>query len=297
MAFLPQVMDTLWTQSGYGPKDIDGIGVTSGPGLVGGLLVGTLFAKGMACRWNIPLWPIHHLEAHALMVRMTQNVSFPYGLLLLSGGHCLMAVVHGVHQYQVLGQTYDDAAGECIDKVARCLGGPYPGGPFVESMAVKGDPFAMNLPIPLYKERSCNFSFSGLKTACAQWIQKEMQKTGHLEDRFTYDFCASFQRAVAESLCQRLGYAMEKTGQKVWVVSGGVGANAYFREKITTLCQNHGGIMIAPPPDQCTDNGAMIAWATYEHHRAGQVPNRYACVHPHWPLETLAFSGPMTKIQ
>jgi N6-L-threonylcarbamoyladenine synthase len=202
-----------------------------------------------------------------------------------------MAVVGGVHDYRVLGQTYDDAAGECIDKVARCLGGPYPGGPFIEAMAAKGDPFAIPLPIPLQKEQSCNFSFSGLKTACAQWVQKEEQRNGPLSDRIKYDFCASFQRVVAESLCQRLGYAMAQRSEKTWVLSGGVGANAYFRQKLSAVCHSYGGVLIAPPPDQCTDNGAMIAWATHEHHCAGIIPDMYGPVRPHWPLEDLgAFS-------
>jgi N6-L-threonylcarbamoyladenine synthase len=286
MAFLPHVMDALWAQSGCRPQDLQGIGVTAGPGLVGGLLVGMLWAKGMACRWNIPLWPIHHLEAHGLMVRQSHNVPFPYGLLLLSGGHCLMAIVHGVHNYEVLGQTYDDAAGECIDKVARALGGPYPGGPFIESMAKHGNPMAVALPIPLAREQSCHFSFSGLKTACTQWIQRQ-ERQGPLSDALKADFCASFQRVIAETLGQRLGYAMGQSGEKTWVISGGVAANAYFRGRLQEVCQRYEGQLIAPPPADCTDNGTMIAWATQEYCAAGQKPSLDFPVRPHWPLASL----------
>jgi len=287
MHFLPHVMNALWKQSGCTPRDLDGIGVTAGPGLVGGLLVGILWAKGMACRWNKPLWPIHHLEAHGLMVRQSQPIDFPYGLLLLSGGHCLMAAVQGIHNYRILGQTYDDAAGECIDKVARALGGPYPGGPFIESMAEKGNPMAITLPIPLYKEASCHFSFSGLKTAATQWIGKYRNTHGPLSQEVQSDFCASFQRAIAETLCQRLHYAILASGLKHWVISGGVAANAYFRTRLQAVCADHGGTLIAPSPADCTDNGAMIAWAAQEYYAAGQKPDLYFPVKPHWPLDSL----------
>ena len=291
LVFLPRVMDALWAESGCQAHDLDGFGVTAGPGLVGGLLVGVMWAKGMACRWNKPLWPIHHLEAHALMVRYSHQIPFPYGLLLLSGGHCLMAVVSGVHRYEILGQTYDDAAGECIDKVARALGGPYPGGPFIESLAKEGDPLAITLPIPLAKERSCSFSFSGLKTACIQWIAKEQIK-GPLSESLKADFCASFQRTIAETLGQRLRYAMMDTGLNHWVISGGVAANAYLKARLQEICCHHNGTLTAPPPEDCTDNGAMIAWATSEYHRAGQHPHVDFSVKAHWPLDTLRPSDP-----
>lgn len=291
MAFLPSIMDRLWAETGVHPRDLSGIGVTAGPGLVGGLLVGILWAKGMACRWKKPLWPIHHLEAHALMVRLSCPVPFPYGLLLLSGGHCLMAVVSGVHQYRLLGQTYDDAAGECIDKVMRALGGPYPGGPFMESTASRGNPLAVALPVPLHRERSCNFSFSGLKTACIQWIAREVEAFGPLSEQKKADFCASFQRVLGDALCQRLHYAMVDSGQKNWVISGGVAANTYLRSRLEEVCTRHGGFLWAPPSAHCTDNGAMIAWAAWEYHGAGQKPSLDFPVRAHWPLDSLVGDG------
>jgi N6-L-threonylcarbamoyladenine synthase len=283
MEQIPHVIDSLFKQARLLPNEIGGIGVTAGPGLVGGLLVGLMFAKGLALSLSLPLWPIHHLEAHALMARMTQPIDFPYLLLLLSGGHCLMAEVQGVSSYTVLGQTYDDAVGECLDKVARVLGGPYPGGPYIERMAKEGDPHAITLPIPLAREVSCHFSFSGLKTACVQWIQKHRPLT----DQVQKDFCASLQRTIADSLCQRLGYALKKTGLLQCVISGGVAANLYFRHRFEEVCHHHGALFIAPPPHLCTDNGAMVAWAAYEHARAGLSPDINSPARASWPLESL----------
>jgi N6-L-threonylcarbamoyladenine synthase len=284
MEQIPHVMNSLFTQAHLLPSDISGVGVTSGPGLVGGLLVGLMFAKGLAMSLSCPLWPIHHLEAHALMVRMTERVDFPYLVVLLSGGHCLMAEVLGVSSYKILGQTYDDAVGECLDKVARVLGGPYPGGPYIEQMARKGDPHAVTLPIPLAREISCHFSFSGLKTACIQWVKKQ----GPLSEQGQQDFSASLQRTIAESLCQRLGYALQKTGLTRCVISGGVAANLYFRQRFQEVCHQHGANFIAPPAHLCTDNGAMVAWAAHEHAHAGLIPTLEHSARASWPLDALS---------
>ena len=170
--------------------------------------------------------------------------------------------------------------------MARALGGPYPGGPFIQSLAEQGDPFSITLPIPLLKERSCSFSFSGLKTACIQWIAKN-QAHGPLSESVKADFCASFQRVIAQTLCQRLQYAMMDSGLKNWVISGGVASNTYFRKRLHDTCQNNGGELIAPAPQDCTDNGAMIAWATAEYHAAGQQPDLLFSVRAHWPLDQL----------
>ena len=283
--WMPDVLQRLFDQTPFCASDIGALGVTSGPGLVGGLLVGVLWAKALACRWNIPLWPIHHLEAHGLMVRMQETVDFPYGLLLLSGGHCLLAVVHQVGQYTLLGQTYDDAAGECLDKVSRALGGPYPGGPYIEQMALLGDPWAVPLPVPLAKEKSCHFSFSGLKTACIQWISNHIPQAQE-EDRaiMKANVCASLQRVVATSLIQRLRYAIQQTGLQTWVLSGGVAANTYFREQFNHMAKKDHIRLICPPAALCTDNGAVIAWATWERINAGMPPCRAFSVRPYWPL-------------
>ena len=280
---LPSVLDRLLAQAEVAPNEIHGIGVTAGPGLVGGLIVGLLFAKGLALSLLCPLWPVHHLEAHGLVARMNHTIDFPYLLLLISGGHCLLAIVHGVSQYEVLGQTYDDAAGECLDKVARALGGPYPGGPYVEQQAREGNPYGVPLPVPLAKEKSGNFSFSGLKTACLSWLNRQLPLT----EQGRKDLCASLQRVMAESLCQRLAWALEKTSLSFCVVAGGVAANGYFRTRFQETCTLWGALFVAPPPSLCTDNGVMVAWTAYEHYQAGIPSSLHDNAYPHWPLSQL----------
>ncbi len=275
---LPKVMESLFKEAGIQPQDLGGIGVTAGPGLIGGLLVGVMWAKGLALSLSKPLWPVHHLEAHALMVRMEVPVAFPYLLLLLSGGHCMLTLVHDVQRYELLGQTRDDAAGECLDKVARALGGPYPGGVYIEERARHGNPQAVNLPIPFEHAAHCDFSFSGLKTACLQWIQKHPNLTD------SEDFCASFQKVIADSLSERVAHALRQTSLLRCVLSGGVAANAYFRQRLQETCAKYGAKLYAPPPAYCTDNGLMIAWTTYELHRKGIAPCTDFQVRPQWPL-------------
>lgn len=231
-----------------------------------------------------PLWPIHHLEAHALMARMDRaDLEFPYLLLLLSGGHCLMAIVHGIGQYALIGHTLDDAAGECLDKVARAMGGPYPGGPYVEQMALRGSPH-ISLPIPLLKQDTPHFSFSGLKTACLRWIESHSPLT----DQDRCDLSSSLQKVIAHSLCSRLHSALTLTQLKRCVVSGGVAANQFFRSAFQEVCSEHKALFIAPPPAQCTDNGLMVAWATYESFLVGVPPCYDFLAKPRWPLESLA---------
>lgn len=280
---LPGIIEKLFATTEISPKDISGIGVTAGPGLVGGLLVGMMFAKGLALSINKPIWPINHLEAHALVARMTLPVSFPYLLLLLSGGHSILATVRGVCNYEVLGQTLDDAVGECLDKVSRALGGPYPGGPYIEQMALQGNPYEIHLPIPLFRDHSLDFSFSGLKSASFRWLAKQE----NISDRIKSNFCASLQRVIADSLCQRLSFAFEKTSLRHCVIAGGVASNAYFRQRLEETSLNHNAFLISPPPYCCTDNGVMIAWAANEHYRAGIQPNNIFFAQPQWPLHKL----------
>ena len=283
---LPTLMSSLFRQAGCGPQDVGAIGVTSGPGLIGGLLAGILFAQGLSCATEAPLYPINHLEAHALMVRMESCVDFPYLLVLLSGGHCLIVCVYGVGRYHILGQTYDDAAGECLDKVARCLGGPYPGGPFIEKMAKDGDPLGVNLPIPLKKDPSCNLSFSGLKTACLSWIQS-CSDSEEIPLKKKKDLCASLQRVIAESLCQKVALALKNVGMRRCVLSGGVASNLYFRQRFEGLCRERHVDFFVPSSNLCTDNGVMIAWALYERIATGHSPPESFQVRPRWPLDSL----------
>jgi N6-L-threonylcarbamoyladenine synthase len=293
LARMPTVIQETFAKAQITPKDLTGIGVTCGPGLVAGLLVGISFAKGLALAAQKPLWPIHHLQAHALVARLdAPDVHFPFLLLLISGGHCLMAYVQDVHHYTLIGQTYDDAAGECLDKIARALGGPFPGGAFIHSLAEHGDPKSIPLPIPLQKDKTMNFSFSGLKTACLMTIDKAKHhwNAPHAVDlplSWRQDFCASFQHVIAVSLAERLERALASTGLKTCVVAGGVAANLYMRAHLQGACYRHGATLVAPHPALCTDNGLMIAWATYEQYRAGIPAQDGFRARPHWPLDQL----------
>ena len=281
---LPHLMSSLFDRAQCSVHDVHAVGVTAGPGLIGGLLAGVLFARGLSCVTGVPLYPIHHLEAHALMARMEYDVHFPYLLHLISGGHCLIVSVKGVGQYNIMGQTYDDAVGECLDKVARCLGGGYPGGPFVEKMAQDGDPYGVPLPIPLRKDKSCNMSFSGLKTACLMWIERCAHQ-GPISIQAKRDLCASLQRVVAESVCQKLSTAFNRSGMKRCVVSGGVASNMYFRQRFQSVCRDHGVTFFAPSSSLCTDNGVMIAWALKERIDVGMhCPDDFP-IRARWPMD------------
>lgn len=303
VALLPTVVQQALAQADV--REVDAVAVTAGPGLVAGLLVGVTFAQAYAQALGKPLWPVHHLHAHALVAGLHHQVPFPFLLLLLSGGHCVMAIVDSAHAWRVLGQTCDDAAGECLDKVARALGGPYPGGPWIEMLARHGDPHRVPLPIPMHKQKGMNFSFSGLKTACVQWIQRQ----GVLTAQDQADCAASLQRVIAGTLCARLGTALDHVRRQSegeqneenllvnlvrcvpsvrhCVVAGGVAANQYFREKLGQTCARAGVTLVCPEPALCTDNGVMIAWAGACLWRAGIAPTMpgHVRVRPYWPVD------------
>jgi N6-L-threonylcarbamoyladenine synthase len=267
---------------------IDGVAATGGPGLIGGVIVGVMIAKGLSMGKNIPFFPINHLEAHALTARLTNNVPFPYLLLLASGGHCQFLIVEDVGVYTYLVGTLDDAIGECLDKTARLLGYPYPGGPTIERLAQTGNPEAFSLPHPLKGQAGCSFSFSGLKTAA----RKVILEKGTSSPSFQADFCASLQKTIGEILVDRcyhaLTMALEKKPEiKNLVLAGGVAANQYFRKCLAACSQERDLTLITPPVSLCTDNGAMIAWAGVEHLRQGLVGSLTFAPRPRWPLENL----------
>lgn len=267
---------------------IDGIAAVGGPGLIGGVIVGVMMAKGLAMAKNIPFIPVNHLEAHALTVRLTNEVAFPYLLLLVSGGHCQFLIVEDISQYTHLGGTLDDALGECLDKTARLLGYGYPGGPIIEQLALDGDPHAFPLPQPLNGQEGCSFSFSGLKTAARKVILENDQSSS----TFQADFCASLQQTIGDILVDRCQNAMEIAHKKApeiktLVVAGGVAANQYFRERLTDCSQDKGIKLIAPPVPLCTDNGAMVAWAGLERLQKGLTGTLDFAPRPRWPLEEM----------
>ena len=265
--------------------DIDLIAATVGPGLIGGLLVGLTFAKTLSQVNKIPFIGVNHLEGHALTARLTNEVEYPFLLLLVSGGHSNFYFVSDVNDYKFLGGTLDDALGEAFDKVANILGLEFPGGPELELLAMQGDYKKISLPKPLINAKNLDISFSGLKTAvlnCKNEMDKNKSSPG--------DLAASFQKSVADVLCKKISLAIdisieEYSNFKNVVVSGGVAANNYLRKKITDAVKLKEKSIFFPPSNLCTDNGAMIAWAGYELYRAGVRSNLNIKAKPRWPLE------------
>lgn len=269
---------------------IDAVAVTAGPGLIGGLIVGTMTAKAIAAATGKPLIPVNHLEGHALTARLTEGLAIPYLLLLVSGGHTQILLVEGVGCYRRWATTIDDALGEAFDKTAKLLGLPYPGGPNVERAAMSGDPKRFDLPRPLEGSQRLDFSFSGLKTA----VRQAATSLAPLSERDVADICASFQHAVTRTLRERVGRSIDRflsehpgIASPTLVVAGGVAANRAIRSALEELCRERGARLVAPPLELCTDNAAMIAWAGLERLRAGLVPENAMDLAPRarWPLD------------
>jgi N6-L-threonylcarbamoyladenine synthase len=268
-------------ESGLGLADLDGIAATGGPGLIGGVLVGVMTAKALAFAHDKPFLAVNHLEGHALSVRLTEDVGFPYLLLLVSGGHCQLLTVQGPGDFTRLGTTIDDAVGECFDKTAKLLGLGFPGGPAVEKAALGGDPQRFALPRPMWRKPGCDFSFSGLKTA----VRQTVEKMDRGDSRAVTDLCASFQRTVGDVLADRCANALVVAPLSTLVVAGGVAANVYLRGRLEALAASRGARLVAPPVGLCTDNGAMIAWAGVERLRLGLVDALDFRPRPRWPLD------------
>lgn len=277
-------------------KEIDAIAATSGPGLIGGLLVGLMSAKALALATGKPFIAVNHLEGHALTAVLTHNVDFPYLLLLISGGHTQTIFVHEVGHYQRLGTTIDDALGEAFDKTAKLLGLPYPGGPALEKAALTGDKNRIPLPRPLKGEKRLDFSFSGLKTAVRQAAMTMVPLT----EKDISDIAASFQEAVLDILRDRVGLALEKFTSHyplfhspeqrppALVVSGGVASNQTIRAALQTLAHQRGFEFIAPPLSLCTDNAAMIAFAGAARLARGHSSSLDTAPRSRWPLDEKA---------
>lgn len=276
-------------QAGIKFSDLSGVAVAAGPGLIGGVLVGVMSAKSIAFCHNLPFMAVNHLEGHALTAMLTNDVEFPYLLLLTSGGHCQLLEVMGVGKYKKLGATIDDSAGEAFDKVAKMLDIGYPGGPNLEKRAVLGNPKAFQLPIPMKGRDNCDFSFSGLKTAVRVIVDKQSKIT----ENFQNDMCASFQYAVVEQMRDRLNHAIrlfkkDFPNAKDLVVGGGVAANTAVRQMLEEVAQQNKMRFSAPPVRLCTDNGVMIAWAGLQRLNAGLTDAFDFKGRPRWPLEELA---------
>lgn len=282
---IDQVTGRALNDAGLTLADMDAIAATGGPGLIGGVIVGVMTGKALASVAGKPFIAVNHLEGHALTARLTDEVPFPFLLLLVSGGHCQFLAAGGVGAYEKLGGTVDDALGEAFDKTAKMLGLPYPGGPQVERRATQGNERAFPFPVPMKGRDGCDFSFSGLKTA----VRHAIQGIGELSDQQRADICASFQYSAAESICDRMGHAIRafKTRYpegKHFVLAGGVAANQYLRSRIETVAAGHGLALIAPPVKLCTDNAAMIAWAGLERFRLGMTDSLAFEPRARWPL-------------
>ncbi|MFZ5963644.1 tRNA (adenosine(37)-N6)-threonylcarbamoyltransferase complex transferase subunit TsaD [Thalassococcus sp. BH17M4-6] len=280
-------------QAGIALKDIDAIAVTSGPGLIGGVLSGVMLAKGLAAGLNRPLIGVNHLAGHALTPRLTDDLPFPYLMLLVSGGHCQFLIVRGPQEFTRLGGTIDDAPGEAFDKTARLLGLPQPGGPSVQAAAESGDETRFRFPRPLLDRPGCDLSFSGLKTALLRQRDGLIADHGGLHDRDIADLSAGFQAAVRDVLLEKTQralaiYLAEASAQPGFAIAGGVAANAPLRAGLETLCADRGVTFSAPPLALCTDNAAMIAFAGGLLLAQGVQHDMTLSARPRWPLDAAA---------
>ena len=290
MRKLAPIVNKAMTQSGVAWEDLDGIAATAGPGLIGGVITGLLGAKGLSLSLGKSLIAVNHLEGHALSPRLTEACPFPYLLLLVSGGHSQLLCVKALGEYERIGSTVDDAAGEAFDKCAKVMGLGFPGGPQVQAWAEKGDPKSIPLPRPMKGRDHADFSFAGLKTAVARAWEASDQS-----DLSKANLAASFQRAMTETMIDRVGKAMtryreitDEDGQARLVVAGGVAANSELRAALKQIAERRCFDFIAPPLKFCGDNAAMIALAGAERLAAGLIDGPDAPARPRWPLDQAA---------
>lgn len=284
---LPLIQQAL-KEANCDAQSIDGVAYTAGPGLAGALLVGAAIGRSLAFAWNKPALAVHHMEGHLLapMLEATPP-EFPFLALLVSGGHTQIVRVDGIGQYQLLGESIDDAAGEAFDKTAKLMGLDYPGGPLLAKLAMQGNPKKYALPRPMTDRPGLDFSFSGLKTATAHIIAAEQLAAEKLTESVQADIAASFQQAVIDTLVIKCKRALQQTRLKRLVVAGGVSANTSLREQLATLLTSMKGQVFYPHKDFCTDNGAMIAFAGWQRLRAGQAQDLTIGVTPRWPMDQL----------
>ena len=263
-------------------KEIDLVAVTAGPGLIGSLLVGVMTAKGLAQGWNVPLIGVNHLEGHIFANFVAhKELKPPFISVIVSGGHTELVYVKEFGDYELLGSTRDDAAGEAYDKVAKVLGLGYPGGPAIDKLAKEGNPDAFPLPLPLSNTKEIEFSFSGLKTATVTLI-KQAENAGRPLN--INDLCASFQKAVVDSLCGKIMLAVKKTGVRSVALSGGVAANSGLRAKLSELAAKGGWNVFLPPAAMCTDNAVMVAAAGRDSYRRGNISDLSLSPDPSWEI-------------
>jgi len=284
---LDLAIEAALSEAGLALTDLDGIAVTAGPGLIGGVLSGVMLAKGLSVATGLPLLGVNHLAGHALTPRLTDDLPFPYLMLLVSGGHCQFLRVEGAERFTRLGGTIDDAPGEAFDKTAKLLGLPQPGGPAVEAEAADGNPARFAFPRPLLDRPGCDLSFSGLKTALMRARDALVAQKGGLTRTERADLCAGFQAAVADVLTEKSRRALlASPGITAFAVAGGVAANQTLRAGLEAVAEQACVRFLAPPLVLCTDNAAMIAFAGIERFRAGARDDLSLSARPRWPLDT-----------
>lgn len=281
---LPMIESVL-KEGGSAPSDIDAIAYTAGPGLVGALLVGSTVGRSLAYAWEVPSVAVHHMEGHLLAPMLEDDIpDFPFVALLVSGGHTLLVNVEGIGQYEILGESVDDAAGEAFDKTAKLLGLDYPGGPRLAKLAESGDVARFQFPRPMTDRPGLDFSFSGLKTAVATQIKQ----VDISQKQMKADIAACFQLAVVDTLSIKCRRALKQVGAKRLVIAGGVSANQLLREKLAIMMTQNGGRVYYPRAEFCTDNGAMIAYAGLQRAKAKQFSSIAIKTFPRWPIDQLA---------
>jgi N6-L-threonylcarbamoyladenine synthase len=281
-------------EAGIDYAALDGVAATAGPGLVGGVMVGLSYGKAVALARDLPLIAVNHLEGHAVSARLGAETTYPFLLLLVSGGHCQLLEVRGIGDMSRLGTTIDDAAGEAFDKIAKAMGLGYPGGPALEKLAASGEGSRFDLPRALLGRKDCDFSFSGLKTAASRLAQTCET------DQDRADLADAVQKAIARQLAERTERAMvayaEQHEERLFVVAGGVAANKTIRRTLEDLATKHGFGFLAPPLVYCTDNAAMIALAGAERLEKGLTSDIDVAARPRWPLdEARANADPVHK--
>jgi N6-L-threonylcarbamoyladenine synthase len=285
---LPLIEEVI-EKAGIDASEIEGVAYTAGPGLVGALLVGAAIGRTLGMAWDVPTIGVHHMEGHLLAPMLEpEPPEFPFVALLVSGGHTQLVKVGGIGQYELLGESLDDAAGEAFDKVGKMLGLPYPGGPHVAKLAQKGDPTRFDFPRPMINRPGLDFSFSGLKTYVRNTITSLRDEAGELAEQDAADIARAFEEAVVNTLSSMCRRALEETGYKKLIIAGGVSANLRLREVLEEAMAKVDGRLFYAQLKYCTDNGAMIAYAGCQRLLAGERDDLEIRAQPRWSLESLA---------
>lgn len=294
LTLLPEILEQCMAKAAITYSELDGVAATAGPGLIGGVMVGMMSGKAIAAMHNIPFCAVNHLEGHALTPRLSDQIPFPYLLLLVSGGHTQLILVNALGDYETLGSSLDDAAGECFDKGAKLLGLGWPGGPALEKLAHQCTDVSQALkrfpmPRPLKGRKGCDFSFSGVKTALRTHVMA-LTNQGQipLKKDDQIQLAAVLQHTICATLVDRTEQAMTTAPNMPFVVAGGVAANTLIRDRLQDLAKKNNRQYVAPPLTLCTDNAAMIAWVGIERIGGGQCHGLEHPARPRWPLDEIS---------